>query len=358
MYVVILAGGTGTRLWPRSRRATPKQLLDLVGDQSMLQKTISRVLPLLPLERIFISTGPEYAAPIRAQVPDLPPENIIVEQAARGTAPCIGLAAIHLQHLAATDEVMVSLHADAYIRDEERFREILLAAVEAAQHDHLVTVGITPPTPETCFGYIQRGERLQSLHGQEVYRVRRFTEKPDAAAAQRFLETGEYYWNSGIFIWKLSRIMDEMERHQPQLAAQLREMRAALGTPEEAATIRRVWAGVKSQSIDVGIMEQAKDVVVIPADIGWSDVGSWDALADILEADAQGNVVRGRGGHLGVDTQDTLVYAPHRLVATIGLEGMIVVDTGDAILICPKERAQDVKLLVDKLKSTGREDLC
>ncbi len=358
MYVVILAGGTGTRLWPRSRRATPKQLLDLVDHQSMLQRTIARVRPLLPVERILVSTGAEYAAPIQAQVPDLPPGNIIVERAGRNTAPCIGLAAIHLQRRAGADDVMISLHADAYIKDEERFRQVLLAAVEAAERDHLVTIGITPPHAETGFGYIQRGERLARLNGQDVYRVVRFTEKPDAATAQRFVETGEYYWNSGMFIWKLSRIMAEMELHQPQLAAQLREIQGALGTPEEEAVTERVWGEVRSQSIDVAIMERAQDVAVVPADIGWSDVGSWDALADILDPDEQGNVVRGAGRYLGVDTKDTFIYSEGRLVATLGLEGMVVVDTGDAILVCPKERAQDVKLLVNRLKAEGHGDLC
>jgi mannose-1-phosphate guanylyltransferase len=368
MYAAILAGGSGTRLWPRSRLNRPKQLLNLVDDNdTMLQKTVKRILPLVPEENILVMTGHEYAQMVHEQVPGLPLRNIIAEPAARGTAPCTGLAAIHLQHLisektgqemSSAADVMIMLHADAHIEEEEEFRQILRAAVEAAQAGHLVTTGIVPRYPETGFGYIQRGELLAQINGRSVYRVKRFTEKPDYESAQAFVQSGQYYWNSGIFIWKLSSILLELERCQPRLYAQLRAIQAAFGAPGSEETLQRVWAEIQPQTIDVGVMEQARDVVVIPAEIGWSDVGSWASVADIRSADADGNVLLGEGSHLGLGTRDSLVYSSRRLIATIGLQDMIVVDTDDAILICPKERAQDVKKLVDQLKKDKRTEYC
>ena len=318
----------------------------------MLQRTFSRIQPLLPNEHILVSTGQEYAAPVLEQLPDLPPENVIVELEGRGTAPCIGLSAIHLERRN-PDEIMVTLHADAYIKDEQEFRQILLAAVEAARRDHLVTIGITPDYPETGFGYIQRGQVAERIQERAVYAVKRFTEKPDPDTAQHFYESGEYYWNSGMFAWKLSRIMSEMERCQPELASQLRQIQGALDTPQEAEATRHVWSQIANQSIDVGIMEKARDVVVIPAQIGWSDIGNWASLAELIQTSPQENTVAGKGQLLAVDTRGCFVYSPNRLVATIGLEDMVIVDTGDAILICPKDRAQDVKRVVDRLGQMG-----
>lgn len=355
MYVVILAGGTGTRLWPRSRRTSPKQLLDLVDEQSMLQRTVMRVQPLLSNDRIYISTGDNYADMIRGQLPELPSDNMIVELSPRGTAPCIGLAAICLERLG-QDDVMAMLHADAYIKHEEAFRQVLLGAVAAAEQGHLVTIGIEPRYPETGFGYIQRGDQVARLNDQNVYEVARFTEKPDAETAERFCDSGEYYWNSGMFVWKISRILAEFERCQPKLYAQLREIQAALGTDREAEIVSQIWDQIENQTIDVGIMEKAQDVVVVPADIGWSDIGSWDSFAEVMEGDAEGNVVTGDGQFVGIDTRDTLVYSADRLIATIGVQSLVIVDTGDALLVCPKDRAQDVKQLVNKLKEQNQQD--
>lgn len=368
MYAAILAGGSGTRLWPRSRQNHPKQLLNLVDDSdTMLQRTVRRILPLVPEENILVMTGREYAEMVHAQVPGLPVRNIIAEPAARGTAPCTGLAAIYLQHLisektgqemSSADDTMIMLHADAHIENEDEFRHILCAAVQAAQAGHLVTTGIVPRYPETGFGYIQRRELIAQINGRPVYRVERFTEKPDYETAQAFVQSGLYYWNSGIFIWKLSSILTELERCQPRLYAQLCAIQAALGTLQAEETLRRVWAEIQTQTIDVGVMECARDVVVIPAEMGWSDVGNWASVADILPPDAEGNVLLGAGSHLGVDTRDSLVYSSRRLIATIGLQDMVVVDTDDVILICPKDRAQDVKKLVDQLKKDRRTEYC
>jgi mannose-1-phosphate guanylyltransferase len=368
MYAVILAGGSGTRLWPRSRQNRPKQLLNLVDDSdTMLQKTVKRVLPLVPEENILVMTGREYVEMVHTQAPGLPLRNIIGEPAARGTAPCTGLAAVYLQRFIAektgksmtdTDDIMITLHADAHIEKEEEFRQILCAAVSAAQAGHLVTIGIVPRYPETGFGYIQRGELIAQINGRPIYRVERFTEKPDYDTAQAFVESGQYYWNSGIFIWKLSSILAEFERCQPRLYAQLRAIQAALDAAHAEETLQRIWMEMQTQTIDVGVMEQARDVVVIPAEIGWSDVGNWASVADILSADAEGNVLLGEGSHLGLDTTDSLVYSSRRMIATIGLQDMVIVDTDDVILICPKDRAQDVKKLVDRLKKEDRTEYC
>ena len=355
MYAVILAGGSGTRLWPRSRQRRPKQLLDLVNSNTMLQNTVTRIRPLVPEERILVMTGREYVDLVQNQVPLLPAENIIAEPEARGTAPCTGLAAIHVERRAG-DDVLIQLHADAHIEKEEEFRQILAAAVQAAQEGHLVTTGIVPRYVETGFGYIQRGQLIAQEAGHPIYRVERFTEKPDPATAKSFVESGQYYWNSGIFIWKTSSILAEFERCQPALYAQLRAIQAVLGTPEEEETTQRIWEGIQTQTIDVGIMEKAHDVVVIPADIGWSDIGSWASLADILSDTGEGNVVLGNGPHLGLDTKGSLIYSGQRLVATIGLQDLVIVDTDDVLLVCPRDRAQDVKKLVDRLKKEGREE--
>ena len=326
----------------------------MVGEHSMLQETVMRVQPLVPNDHIFISTGQDYAAPIQDQLPDLPPENIIVELSGKGTAPCIGLAAIHLQRFT-QDDVMVTLHADAYIRDQDEFRRILMAGEETARRDHLVTIGITPAYAETAFGYIERGDVVERIDGRDIYAVRRFTEKPDAATAQVFCSSGTYYWNSGMFGWKISRIMAEMSQCEPRLYAQLREIQTAFGRVDEQAITERVWSQIENQTIDVGVMEKAQDVVVIPADIGWSDIGNWGALADILQGQGRDNLMLGGGKSVDIGSEGCLIYSRDRLVSTIGLRDLVIVDTGDAVLVCPKDRAQDVKTIVDELKRRGLE---
>ncbi len=356
LSVVILAGGTGTRLWPRSRRQCPKQLLDLVNPRTMLQNTMDRVLPLVPPERIYVVTGAEYAAQVRAQLPEVPANNVLVEPSGRGTAPCIGLATVALAQRS-PQGIMASLHADHVIADAERFRELLVVAAKAAERGHLVTLGIKPTYPETGYGYIERGPLVHRLGGLPVYRVGRFLEKPPAEQAARFVRDRRHYWNSGLFVWRLDSIRRAFARWLPRLDGQLAQIAAAQGTPEQAEVLARVWSEVEPVSIDVGIMERADDVVVVPADMGWSDVGSWASLADLMAANEEGNVVLGLSEHLGLDTRNSLFYAPGRTVATIGVEDLIVVDAGDVILICPKSRAQDVRLLVDRLKKNGRHDL-
>jgi len=353
MIVTILAGGRSTRLWPRSRRAWPKQLLDLVGGRSLLRGTYERLRPLLTPEQVFVVTGRRYASSVREELPELPPQNLICEPSGRNTAPCIGLAALYLRRLD-PQEVMVVLPADHIIHQEEDFRRLLLAAAKAAEDGGLVTLGIKPSYPETGYGYIERGEELAVASGYPIYRVARFTEKPDPATAELFLQGGRHYWNSGMFMWQTEVILSALAKHLPRLHAQLMALEAALGTPQEQGVLDRVWDQVESISIDYGVMERAQDVRVIPADIGWSDVGSWEAVAELLPQDGQGNAILGR--HIGLHTQRSLIYSPKRLVATIGLEDMVIIDTEDALLVCPRRETQKVKELVEALEKAGQEE--
>lgn len=248
---------------------------------------------------------------------------------------------------------MISLHADHAIADAEQFRRILMATISIAERGYLVTLGIKPSYPETGYGYIQRGECIATVDGHPIYRVARFTEKPHLETAREFLRRGNYYWNSGIFIWKVSTILEQMRLLLPDLYAHLMEIQSALGTSQENDVLRSTWQKVHNMTIDVGIMERATEVAVIPAAIQWSDVGSWSSLAELLPNDAYGNVVQGE--HIGLDTDNCLIYGSERLIATIGLHGLVIVDTGDVLLICPKERAQDVKKIVDQLRAEGKD---
>ena len=354
LYAVILAGGVGTRLWPRSRRHKPKQLLDIASDKTMLQETFTRIEDLIPPERSFVVTNAAYASLVQEQIPRLPIRNILVEPAGRGTAPCIGLSALHLRRLDA-ESVMASLNSDHVIRDAAGFRRALQAAEQMARRGYLVTLGIQPDSPHTGYGYIQQGEQIDTACGFPIFKVKRFKEKPNLKAAQEFVASGDHLWNSGIFIWKISSLMEAMRRYMPALYEQLEAIDRALGTPREGNVMAEVWRGVQSISVDIGILEKADNVVVIPLQVGWNDVGSWAQLPDILPVDRDGNVILG-AQHLGIDTTGSLIYGQgDRLIATIGLEEMIVVDTGDVLMICPKSRAQDVKLVIDELQRQNKE---
>ena len=352
IYALILAGGTGTRLWPHSRRTRPKQFLPLISSRTMLQETVDRILPIIPGDHVFVVTNAGHTQTVCEQLPNVPAENIIGEIEGHGTAPSIGLRGLHIGKLD-PDAVMISLHADHFIARPADFRRAVLHATQIACEGYLVTLGIKPSHPETGYGYIHRGELIQQVGDQPVYRVAQFLEKPDAATAQRFVESGEYYWNSGIFAWKMTTLWEEYEHYQTKLCAQLRAIGKDLGTRREKSTTKRVWGKIITETIDVGIMERSQRVVTLPIDVGWSDVGSWATLLDLLPTNQENNVVVGE--HIGVDTTSTLVYSPNRLVATVGLQDMIVVDAGDAILVCPKSRAQEVKHLVEALKKNHKQ---
>jgi mannose-1-phosphate guanylyltransferase len=349
-YAVIMAGGSGTRLWPLSRQQRPKQALQLIGQRTMFQHAVDRILPLFPPERILVVTRREHAGMLMAQMPKLLLENFIVEPEGRGTAPAIGLAAIHL-HRKDPDAMMVVLTADHYIADTDCFRRVLVAAAQVAADGQLVTLGIKPSSPSTGFGYIHHGSSLGAVNDFPTFKVERFVEKPDLETATQMMASGEYSWNGGMFIWRVDRILAEFERQMPQFYIQLTEVAASLGTALFGVTLNQVWPKVTKQTIDYGVMEGAEDVAVIPVDVGWTDVGSWGSLLTLLPADEDGNILI--GPHVGIDTRDTLVFGDKRLIATIGVQSMVIIDTDDALLVCPKEQEQEVRAMVDKLKSEG-----
>jgi mannose-1-phosphate guanylyltransferase len=353
-YAAIMAGGVGTRLWPLSRQTRPKQALQLIGGRTMFQHAVDRLAPLFPPGNIFVVTGKTHAEVLRPQTPELPDENFILEPMGRDSGPAVGLGAIYLRRRD-PDAVMAMLTADHYIANVERFRGVLAAAEKVARSGKIVTLGIQPAFPSTGFGYIQQGETVGRFDGFEAFHAVQFTEKPDAATAERFFESGRYSWNSGMFIWHVDRVLAEFQRQRPQMYRQLMTIAETLGTPDEAHVLAKTWPQIEKRSVDYAIMERAEEVAVIPVEMGWSDVGSWATLLDIVSGDDHGNVVSGE--HLDVDTTRTLVRSENRLVVTIGLEDMIVVDTDDALLICPKDRAQEVKAVVDRLRREGRNDL-
>lgn len=353
MYVVIMAGGSGTRFWPLSRTRTPKQLMSVFGGKSMLQRTVERVLPLNP-KRIMIVTNVEQAAETARQLAEYSqcPLDIVAEPVGRNTAPAIALAAAIISHHdpAAT---MLVLPADHYIRNESEFCRVATAAAEAAQTGALITLGIEPTRPETGYGYI---EAAPAAAGSRTQPVKRFVEKPDLARALEFLEAGNFYWNSGMFIWTVAAIQGELARQMPELHAALESLQFSGDSWQLAALeaqIEGLYPALKGESIDYGVMERATAVNVIAANFGWSDVGSWSALPEVIPADTDGNVAINTDGLIAIDARDSLVYGGGKLTALIGVEQLIVVDTPDALLVCHNDRAQDVKKIVEKLQQQG-----
>ncbi|MCZ7543701.1 MAG: sugar phosphate nucleotidyltransferase [Anaerolineae bacterium] len=354
LYALIMAGGGGTRLWPLSRIDHPKQFVGLFGRRSLFQLAYDRIASLIPPARVFVVTGARYANLVHAELPDLPRENIIVEPEGRNTAPAVGLGALHIRRCD-PEATMAVLTADHVIHKAAVFRDVLAAGAQVAAGGALVTLGVRPNAPNTGFGYIEQGESLGAVGDFEAYRVVRFTEKPDLETAERYVASGRYHWNSGMFVWRVERIMAEFARQQPALYAALRDIDAGLGAPDPRAALERVWRDIDPISIDYAIMEGARQVAVLPVDIGWRDVGSWDAVYAETAATPGENVMNGDGELLAVDTEGCLVHSD-RLVAAVGLQNLVIVDTGDALLICPRERAQDVRQVVAQLRAAQRDE--
>ncbi len=353
MYIVILAGGSGTRFWPLSRKRTPKQLMSVFGGKSMLQRTVERVLP-LKLKRILIVTNALQAEETARQLHYFQqiPIDIIEEPAGRNTAPAIGLAAsLIARH--DPDGVMVVLPADHYIVNEEEFRATLLRGRKAALNGYLVTLGIMPTRPETGYGYI---EADTALRGCGPYPVRRFVEKPNQGKALEFLESGNFYWNSGMFIWQACTILDQLFQFMPELSASLAKLVYSSDIWELAdlkPQIATIYQEIRSESIDFGVMEKANNVQVIPADFGWSDVGCWSAIPEVVDANSSGHVVINAKEVISVEAADCLVYGDSKLITLVGVNGLVVVNTADALLVCAKEQAQNVKKVVEELERRG-----
>jgi mannose-1-phosphate guanylyltransferase len=355
-YAVIMAGGGGTRLWPVSRKEKPKQLLPLFGKETLFQSTVSRLEKLFPPERILVVTVAEQAQEMKKQVPSIPDENYLIEPAPRGTASVVALAAGVLQKRD-PQAVMTIQTADHHIRDVDLFNYLLGTAMEVAKKEYLVTLGITPTFPSTGYGYIQQGERLSGEYKYPVYTVKRFKEKPDEATAQQLLRSGDHSWNSGMFVWRVDAILAEIQRQMPGLYSAVTMIVSAWDTASRDEILRAQWSELKSQTIDYGVMEKAERVAVLPAGgLGWSDVGSWDSLFEVLLPDADGNVaVNAR--HIEVDSHKTLVYGVNdqRLIVTIGLDDVVVVDSGDVLLVCKADQSQKVRDVVEHLKKNKQE---
>jgi len=354
MYAVIMAGGVGTRFWPRSRVKRPKQLLNIVDDQTMIQATIARLDNLIPYEQTYIVTTKPQKEEIFNQLPFLKSKNLIIEPKGKNTAPCIGLAAIILKQQN-PEAVMAVLPADHRIQNETHFRKVLAAAeILAARNDCLVTLGINPTYPSTGYGYIQINEKKDEVSGLEAYKVKTFAEKPDQKTAERFLKSGDFFWNSGMFIWKIETILSEIEKSLPDLYDGLMEIEKSLGTKNEKEVIQKVYCQIKSISIDYGVMEQSTNVFVLKGEFEWNDVGSWEEVYKISSKDSKKNVLF--GNHLLKESTGCLIDVPKRFVGAIGIENLIVVETDDALLICPRNKAQEVKELVDTMNQKKMDE--
>jgi mannose-1-phosphate guanylyltransferase len=365
---VILAGGRGTRFWPRSRTRTPKQLLNIIGVDTMLQQTAARLSPLFQSANIWVVTNDDQSAEVRKQLPRVAKSHVLAEPMGRNTAAAIGLAAIHLRR-AYGDALMAVLPADHYIAQAKKYRALVQAALHVADEPgQMAVLGIPPTRPETGFGYIERGKAARRIGKQLVHDVRQFTEKPSLAIAKRYVSSGRYFWNAGMFFWRVSTFMENLRKFAPKTHAALEKLSATIGTPRYASTLRAVYPRLENISVDYAILEPstrqaAKPVVhAVPAEIGWSDIGSWEAVYELLaklitdkDRTAPGRKVfsgnMSAGTYFELDSQGNFLWSPNKFVAAIGVNNLVVVETPDALLICRRDRAQDVGKVVKWLES-------
>jgi mannose-1-phosphate guanylyltransferase len=355
-WAVIPAGGSGTRLWPLSRSTRPKFLLPLLGRESLLQQTFQRLTTLTDPHRILVVCGPAHAAAIARQLPDLPSGNIIVEPSPNGTGPALALATALIQRQDPR-AIMGSFAADHDVADVESFTAAVKTAIAAAQGGDLVTIGLEPTRPETGYGYIERTDKVVVETGSgTAYRATRFVEKPDLQRAKEFVASGTFLWNASMFVWRVDALMAELHRLQPEIHEGIRKIAAAWDSRDQERVTASIWATLPNITIDHGVMEHASRVAVVPAEMGWSDVGDWHGLGELVEQDALGNSVR--GDLLQIDTTNSVVWSESkRMVAMVGLDNIIVVDTEDALLVVDRAKSQEVKKVVERLKEIMRDKL-
>lgn len=347
MQALILAGGSGTRFWPLSRKARPKQLLSMAGQQSLLQITVDRLAPVIEPSSVWVCTTRGLADDVVAQLPAVPRAQILAEPEGRNTAPAIAWAVSQMP-IDLQEGIVVVLPADHFMADSKAFCDTLKTAGEIAQTDRrIMTLGVRPSRPESGYGYLELGADLGASTGLRM--VRRFTEKPDSQTAQQFFDSGRYLWNAGIFVFPGDLLLQRVAEFQPEIA---RGLASARRQPDELDSI---YSELPSISIDHAVMEKLEDLGTLPLDCGWSDLGSWEALWELLQHDEDGNALR--GSHLTIDSKDNLVYADTGTVAVVGVEGLVVVKTKDAVLVIPKERSQEVRQVISALQETGRTEL-
>jgi mannose-1-phosphate guanylyltransferase len=363
---VLLAGGRGTRFWPRSRTRTPKQLLNIAGNETMLRETVARLEPVVPLRDFWVVTNAEQSAGVRRELSGVPSSQILAEPVGRNTAAAIGLAAIHLVRKHG-DALMAVLPADSYVADAPTYRKLVRAALDLARTPgNLVVLGIPPTRPETGYGYIERSSLAARPRGVATYAVRRFAEKPGPPVARKYVASGKYLWNAGMFFWRASTFLENLQRFLPATHAALAELAKTIGTGRHASALRRIYPRLENISVDYAVMEPATQlrfggigarkrtngptarVCVIPARVGWSDIGSWAAVYELLASKSGANV--SAGPFLSIDASGNYFWSPKKFVAAIGVREMLLVETDDAILLCPRERSQDVGRIVKWLE--------
>lgn len=362
IHAVILAGGRGTRFWPRSRTRTPKQLLNIVGKGTMLEQTVARLRPLVPMDHVWSVTNNEQSTPLRKQLSAAARKRVLTEPVGRNTTAAIALAAIHIRHGAKGDALMAVLPADHYIARPEAYRKILQAAFDVAREPgRIVVLGIPPTRPDTGFGYVERQGSSLSSTQFPVYAVRRFTEKPALEMAKEYLASGDYHWNAGMFFWRVSTFLDALKEFHPATFEAMEKLASHIGKRSYAAALKKIYPKLENISVDYAILERATQptsksrVFVIPAKIGWSDIGSWAAVYELLASQPEQNIVAGQGETL--DAQGNLLWSPNKFVAAIGVRDLILVDTPDALLICPRDRAQDVGKITKALEARKLKNL-
>jgi mannose-1-phosphate guanylyltransferase len=355
IHAVILAGGRGTRFWPRSRTRTPKQLLNIVGKDTMLEQTVARLYPLMTPDRIWTVTNAEQAAAVKKQLPAAARKRVLTEPLGRNTAAAIALAAIHVRHAAKGDALMAVLPADHFIAQPEKYRKIVSDALELAREPgRMIVLGIPPTRPDTGFGYVERMDDAIGSSGFPAFAVRRFAEKPALDLAKQYVASGNFHWNAGMFFWRVSTFLDNLKRFLPKTHDALESLSQTIGKKTYERRLRAIYPKLENISVDYAILENATrqegapQVFAIPAEVGWSDIGSWAAVYELLAKQSGDNVLAGHG--LALDATGNFLYSPTKFIAAIGVRDLIVVETPDAILIVPRDRAQDVAKIVKSLE--------